>query len=460
MLASCYSKNLDTKDIFDTLNVHECDSYEEHLNKHNVIYLSFNSGEDTFESYKEYKNHFVSRLIFDIKEYCPDVNPNDLLSEMFDTAYKKTGKGFIFIIDEWDYIYNMNFSEDDHKNFLKFLNDIFKDKPYVELAYMTGILPIAKYSSKSTLNTFREFSALKDPQFEDYFGFTHSEVEKLCAKQTRISLEDLEEWYNGYYTSSGTRIYNPRSVVCALEDGECLSYWTNTGKMDDIIDCVQNNVDSVKDDIIKMIEGKTIRTFVSEFTTEKIELNTKEQIFSAMVVLGLLSFYDNRLTIPNRELRIKFADSLKNKIFNKIADIVQKSNEMLFATLDKDTNTMERLIRYAHSKYSSILKYNDENSLSCVITLIYLTALKEYDITREDPAGEGYADFVFKPYKKSKPAFIIELKIDDTPENAIKQIKETNYMQTLDGYTGQKLAVGITYNRKDKKHFVKIEEIQ
>ena len=133
---------------------------------------------------------------------------------------------------------------------------------------------------------------------------------------------------------------------------------------------------------------------------------------------------------------------------------------MLFATLDKDTNTMERLIRYAHSKYSSILKYNDENSLSCVITLIYLTALKEYDIIREEPAGEGYAYFVFKPYKKSKPAFIIELKIDDTPENAIKQIKETNYMQTLDGYTGQKLAVGITYNRKDKKHFVKIEEIQ
>ena len=121
---------------------------------------------------------------------------------------------------------------------------------------------------------------------------------------------------------------------------------------------------------------------------------------------------------------------------------------------------MERLLREAHSDYTSVLKYNNENSLSCVITLIYLTALKRYDIIREEPAGEGYADFVFKPYKRNDTAFIIELKVNDTPDSAIQQIKDTNYMQTLSGYTGRKLAVGISYNKKDKKHFVKIEEME
>ena len=156
--------------------------------------------------------------------------------------------------------------------------------------------------------------------------------------------------------------------------------------------CVQSNIDAVKDDIIKMIEGKSIGILLSDFATEKMDFFTREQIISAMVVLGLLSYHNDRLTIPNRELKIKFADSLKSKVFDKLADIVQKSNEMLFATLDKDTKTMERLLREAHSKYTSILKYNNENSLSCVITLIYLTALKKYDIIREEPAGEGYAD--------------------------------------------------------------------
>jgi hypothetical protein len=324
---------------------------------------------------------------------------------------------------------------------------------------MTGVLPIAKYFSTSFCNMFpNEHTAFGDRKYDHYFGFTEPEVEELCKKQTEVSMQELKDWYDGYFTHDGIHLYNPRSVNYALSNGYCDNYWTNTGKMDEIIDCVKNNVDSVKDDIIKLIEGKSIGMFINSFATETMEFNTKDQIFSAMVVLGLLSYHNDRLTIPNRELRIKFADSLKHKSFNKIADIVQKSNEMLFATLDKDTKTMEKLIREAHSLYSSVLKYNDENSLSCVITLIYLSALKEYDIIREHPTGEGYADFVFKPYNRNYPAFIIELKVNDTPENAIKQIKETNYIKALIGYTGKKLLVGITYNKKDKKHAIKIEE--
>jgi len=465
MLASYYAKNIDTKNIFDKLNVSKCNSYEEHLNKHNVIFISFNTESNNFSTYKEYKEYFVSRLISDIREYCTDVNPNDLLSDMLDSVYKKTGQGFIFIIDEWDYIFDMNFSDDEKKNFLMFLTDILKDKSYVEFAYMTGILSIAKHSSKSTLNMFKEFSALQDDLYGHFFGFTEKEVTALCKKQSALSLEELSEWYNGYYLDDNTKIYNPRSIVCALESGKCRSYWTNTGKMDDIIECVQKNVDSVKEDIVRMINGEEIRITLSGFSSEKMEFNTKEQIFSAMVILGFLSYHKKYLRIPNTELRMKFADSLKNKIFKELSQILEMADDMLNATLVRDTKKMSQILQDAHSKFSSVRHYNDESSIACVITLVYLTAIDEYEILREEPAGVGYADFIFKPRDKVSPAFIIELKKDKTVDEALQQIRAKNYAQRLDDCTGEKFAIGINYmtentNKDDNRHhYVKIEEL-
>ena len=465
MLASYYSNNLDTKETFDKLNISKSPSYKEHLNKHNVIFMSFNTNTYKFKSYEEYLNYFESNLISDIIEYCPDVNPNDLLSDMLNTAYEKTGKGFIFIIDEWDYIFDMNFSDDEKKNFLMFLTDILKDKSYVEFAYMTGILPIAKHSSKSTLNMFVEFSAIEDDLYGHFFGFTEEEVAALCKKQSALSLEELSEWYNGYCLNDNTKIYNPRSIVCALESGKCRSYWTNTGKMDDIIECVQKNVDSVKEDIVRMINGEEIRITLSGFSTEKMEFDTKEQIFSAMVILGFLSYHKKYLRIPNTELRMKFADSLKNKIFKELSQILEMADDMLNATLVRDTEKMSRILQDAHSKFSSVRHYNDENSIACVITLVYLTAIDEYEILREEPAGVGYADFIFKPRDKVSPAFIIELKKDKTVEEALQQIRAKNYTQKLDDCTGEKFAIGINYmtentNKDDNRHhYVKIEEL-
>ena len=465
MLASYYTNNLDTKEIFDKLKISKCDSYMEHLNKHNVIYMSFNAKTYKLNTYKEYINYFESRLISDLIELCPDIEHSDFLSEMLDAAYKKTGKGFIFIIDEWDYIYDLDFSEEDNKNFLQFLTDIFKDKPYVELAYMTGILPIAKYSSKSTLNTFKEYSALEDPLFENYFGFTQEEVNVLCSKQDKISLDDLKEWYNGYYTSSGIKIYNPRSVVCALEDGVCRSYWTNTGRMDGIISCIQSDIDNVRKDILDMLEGNALYTDLPTFTTEKIELNTKEQIFSAMVILGFLSYHDSWLTIPNKELKIKFVETLKSEIFGEFARVIRNSNDLLKATITKDTETMAELLKDAHSLYSSTQTYNKESTLASIVQIAYLTALKKYAIHREFKSGEGYADFVFIPNKKSDTAFILELKVDSTPEEALKQIKNKNYIQSLRNCVGPKLAIGISYNSENtnkddnRRHYIKIEEL-
>lgn len=461
MMLSCYySKNADFKTLFDKLEISKSGSYLEHLNKHNVIYITFNSNASDSKTYSDYIEFYKTRLIRDIIEAYPNVNNNDTISEMLKQAYDETGGSFIFILDEWDYIFNNNlFSEDDRKKFLRFLEDLLKDKPYVEFAYMTGVLPIAKYSQGSALNMFREYNILNDKIYYKYFGFTLDETKKLCDKQHEVTFDKLKEWYDGYKTYLGDDIFNPRSVVCALSDGVCQSYWTNTGPMDEIGYYIENNVEEVRNDIVQMVAGIPVNIHLEGYSAEQVRLNTRDEILSAMAVYGFLSYHNETLTIPNKELRMKFDYTLRNHQMGEISKLVLKSNQMLEATLKKDTKTMEKLIQEAHDINIPVIKYNDENSLACIITLVYLSARTKYKIVREMPAGIGFADFIFYPNDKSKPAFIIELEKDSTPDEALKQIKEKRYPLALKDYTGQKFAVGITYNSKQKQHHVKIEEI-
>lgn len=462
MLACYYSKNADFKALFDRLEISKSESYLEHLNKHNVIFITWCNPTKEYKTFDEYMDGFIHQLILDLKEEFPNakINNTDAIGKIFEDIYTQTGESFIFILDEWDYIFNNNlFESEDREKFLEFLKKLLKDKPYVELAYMTGVLPIAKYSSGSALNMFDEYTFLNDMNFDKYFGFTNSETEKLCKKQDKLSLNELKEWYDGYKTQGGHEVYNPRSVAFALRKGVCQSYWTNTGPMDEISYYIENNVEEVRNDIVQMVSGIPVNIHLEGYGAEQINLNTRDEILSAMTVYGFLSYHDETLTIPNKELRMKFDYALKNHQMGEISKLVLKSNQMLEATLRKDTDTMEKLIQEAHDINIPIIKYNDENSLACIVTLVYLSARTKYKIVREMPAGIGFADFIFYPNNKSKPSFIIELKKDSTPEEALKQIKEKRYALALKDYTGQKLAVGITYDSKQKQHHVKIEEI-
>lgn len=462
MLASYYSKNADFKKLFDSLEISKSHSYPEHLNNHNVIFITWSNPTKEYKNFNEYMNGFTPQLISDLKEEFPNaqIDVNDSLGKIFDDIYAQTGESFIFILDEWDYIFNNNlFESKDKEEFLEFLRKLLKDKPYVELAYMTGVLPIAKYSSGSALNMFDEYTFLNDDAYDKYFGFTNPEVEKLCLKQDKLSINELRDWYNGYKTCGGYEIYNPRSVAFALRKGRCKSYWTNTGPMDEILYYINSDIDSLKNDIIGMVSGIPLEIKLKGYGAEQIELNNRNQILSAMTIYGFLSYYNKKLVIPNKELRIKFDESLEDKSMGEISKLVLKSNEMLKATIKKDTNTMEKIIQEAHDLNIPIIKYNDENSLACIIALSYLSARDSYKIVREMPAGIGFADFIFYPDDKTKPAFIIELKKDSTADEALKQIKEKRYALALKDYTGQKLAIGISYDSKQKQHHVKIEDI-
>ena len=95
-----------------------------------------------------------------------------------------------------------------------------------------------------------------------------------------------------------------------------------------------------------------------------------------------------------------------------------------------------------------------------------MQAREYYDIRQEDRSGKGYADFIFYPYNRADDGIIVELKVDDTVDNAIQQIKDRQYARNFEGKLGEKpkctgriLAVGISYDRKDenKRHACKVE---
>ena len=319
-------------------------------------------------------------------------------------------------MDEWDAIFHMSFvTQEDQEAYLLFLKSLLKGKAYVELAYMTGVLPIAKYSGGSELNMFLEYDMATKRKFSEYFGFSDSEVDKLFeiyqkgTEEPAITREELRIWYDGYCTAKGGRLYNPRSVVCALTDNELSNYWTSSGPYDEIFYYIRNNIQDVRDDIVLMVSGERVPIALLGYAVTGTELKTKNQIYSAMVVYGLLTYENKTVFIPNKELMDKFNELLlNNDSLGYVYSLARESERMLAATLAGDTDTMADILAFAHDTESPILSYNSETELAAVVNLVYLGARDRYRVEREDKAGKGYVDFIFYPEIKSADAVILE----------------------------------------------------
>ncbi|WP_310602438.1 AAA family ATPase [Anaerosporobacter sp.] len=476
MIGAFFGKVFDGKDIFNTLKISESENYKKHINQHNIIYIDFSEIPEKCSSYDEYISRFLDGLKKDLHDAYPQIVTDshkavwDILTEIF----QKTMHRFIFIIDEWDAPFHMPFiSNEDHQKFLIFLKALFKDKVYVEFVYMTGVLPIAKYSSGSELNMFLEYDMAMSERFSEYFGFSDLEVDTLykiydkSVKKAKITREDLRIWYNGYHTAAGERLYNPRSIVSSLADNQLKSYWTSSGPYDEIFYYIRNNIEAIRDDLVLMISGEGVKAEIQNYAAASMQLNTKNEIYSAMVVYGLLTYDDEtgEVFIPNQEIMNQFKKLLMSKdSLGYVYRLANESEKMLKATLRGDTKTMAEILKFAHDTESPIFSYNSEIELSAVVNLVYLAARNEYRVEREDKAGKGFVDFIFYPERRNADAFLLELKIDSTPEEAIEQIKQKDYTLCFKGklgekekYTGNILAVGISYNRKTKEHSCKVE---
>lgn len=477
MIAAFLGKGSDSRDVFDSLHISKSELYDENINKHNVIFIDFSEMDDECSSYSDYIASIKALLREDLHEAYPNINyrTNAPVSEDLKRIYEYTGEKFVFVLDEWDSIFYKDFvNENEKSKYLIFLKNLLKDKPYVEFAYMTGILPIAKYSSGSELNMFIEFTMAKSPAFCEYFGFTETEVDELHGrylaktKNPKVTREGLRYWYNGYLTALKERVYNPRSVVYALRFNSLESYWTSSGPYDEIFYYIKRNVADVRSDLALMIAGESVPAKIQEYAATSQNLSTKDEIFSAMVVYGFLSYENGRVFIPNKELMDKFADMIvKEKSLGYIYNLAKASDRMLAATCAGDTDTMAEILEYAHDTEVPLISYNSETELSAIVNLVYLSARDYYDIRREDKAGKGYVDFIFYPKTdKSADCIILELKINHTAAEAVQQIKDRNYALRFKGrlgeepqYTGRILAVGIGYYKAEKKHECVVETI-
>lgn len=474
MIGAFFGKTGRTDKLFDNLAVSNYPEHKLHLNRHDVIYIDFSRAPKDCKNYAQYIARIENGIMEDLIAAYPDcgLNKEDSVWDALQKIYEQTDNKFLFVLDEWDAVFHMPFiSAEDRQEYLLFLKWMLKDQSYVEFAYMTGVLPIAKYSSGSELNMFAEYDMATSERFSEYFGFSDTEVDYLYdiyqnkVTDSKFSREELRIWYDGYYTATGCRLYNPRSVVLALTDNQLRNYWTSSGPYDELFYYIRHNIEDVRDDLALMVSGERVPAAIGQFAASSMEINSREQIYSAMVVYGLLTYKDGEVLIPNKELMDKFNELLLSKdSLGYIYNLARKSEQMLRATIAGDTKIMEEILQYAHNTEAPILSYNNEAELSAIVNLCYLSARNKYRVEREDKAGKGLVDFIFYPKRRNEDCIILELKADSTPDEAIAQIKNKNYALRFKGklgegpqYTGRILAVGIGYSKKTKEHSCRVE---
>ena len=464
MLTAYYSKGCDSKELFINLKIEQNIDFDRNLNMYNVFHINMVDFFRETKSIQESLDYLQRRLLHELKKEYSDVDCFDWtdLPSVCDEIFSEKKIPFVFIIDEWDCIFRMKQNDSNsQKEYLNFLRALLKDHSYVALAYMTGILPIKKYGEHSALNMFDEFSMTNQGSLAEFTGFTEDEVKSLC-EQYDMPFATTKKWYDGYNLND-ISIYNPRSVVKAMTERTYDDYWTKTETYEAIRTYIEMNYNGLRDTLIDLIAGERKQIDTTTFVNDMVTFKIKDDVLTLLIHLGYLGFdfKTKEVFIPNHEIRQQFISTVRVLGWNDIIRSLQLSEQLLQATLQMDEETVADIVEQVHEENTSIIKYNDENSLSCVLSLAYYSAKRDYNMYRELASGRGFADLVFVPKPTClTPAFIIELKWNQSADSAIDQIKQKNYVNCLKSYSGDVILVGITYDKKfSKQHTCKIEKI-
>ena len=467
MLNAYYSKGCDSKALFSDLKIASSPDFESHLNQHDVIYLDMTEFADNKDNGNKYLENLNTDVVSELKDIYRDFFDKDK-SYSLPEAIRCLKKRFIFIIDEWDFVFreypnNSTLQE----NYIDLLRALFKGagERFVNLAYITGILPIARYNTQSALNNFSEYTMLNSGPFSQYYGFTENEVKTLCEKY-KLDFETTKFWYDGYKVGVYD-LYNPNSIIELAKHGVYKSYWSATAAYDLVKEAINLNFEGLKDDIIKLCSGTSIRIYdIESFNTAEKNFPNKDSIYVYLVHLGYLGYNDEESTIyvPNEETRRELLHSVRDNHWPQYEGALKLSEQVVLATENKDTETVANLLAKVHEDKVPVLEYNSESALRYVVLIAYLAAEKDYLAPlNEFPTGKGFADIVYLPKKvskKGKPALIIELKKDASAKVALEQIKERDYVSRVKEYTDNMLLIGINYDSKSKQHSCIIEKYQ
>ena len=470
MLTAHYSKGADSEKMFSGLEISKAADFRKHLNKYDLIHIDVQWFLANCAKADDVVAFITESILDELRTIYPCVLPSEEISlpDALSRIREKTGQKFVVIIDEWDVlIRDAAANSKVQKEYINFLRGMFKGTEptrYIQLAYLTGILPVKKETTQSALNNFDEFTMLSAGNLAPYIGFTEDEVRNL-SEEYQQDFHEVKRWYDGYLLKD-CQVYNPRAVVSVMLKGEFKSYWSETASYEAIVPLINMNYDGLKTSIIEMLSGASVKVNTATFKNDTENIKSRDDVLTYMIHLGYLGYDQTRKTafVPNEEIRQELTTAVESKAWNEMILFQQESEKLLDATLEMDCPVVSAQIEKIHNEYVSVIQYHNENSLSSVLAIAYLSAMQYYfKPVRELPSGRGFADFVFIPkpeYKSDYPALVVELKWNQNAQTAMQQIKDRKYPDSVLEYTGDILLVAINYDKDKKEHQCMIEQYE
>ncbi|MDR1532534.1 MAG: AAA family ATPase [Clostridiales bacterium] len=414
MLMAYYGRACDSKALFSGLASAGHPDFETHLNQYNVIFLNMQPFLSKTDNMTKFVGYLTKKVLAEFEKAYPALQSAgcECLTDALEAVFNEAETPFVFIIDEWDCVFReYRNDEKAQEAYLDFLRDLLKDRPYVALAYITGILPIKKYGTHSALNMFDEFSMTDPGPLAQYAGFTHDEVRRLCEAY-QMDYDEMAHWYNGYRFPDIPAVYCPQSVTAALLKKRFNTYWTKTETYEALKIYAELNYKGLKDAIVRLLAGGKEKIDTRTFTNDMVTFASSDDVLTLLIHLGYLGYDQDtgEVFIPNKEIAGEFVSAMRGAGWHEVIRAVNASDDLLRATWRGDSEAVARYIEAAHDE-TSHLAYNDENALAYTVSLAYYSAREYYTIIREMPADKGYADMVFLPRKAhvNKPAMLVEL---------------------------------------------------
>lgn len=471
MLCAYYDCSCDSHALFDDKEIARTEGYLKHLNQYYVINLDItgfiSEAKRRQIPLSDVPNEIVNAVHKELRDMVPEISVGERLTDDLIRCVEKTGRKFVFVIDEWDALIREAKNDREIQTiYLNLLREWFKNSNFtprvVAAAYMTGILPIKKDGSQSAISDFREYTILAPGRFVEYTGFTEKEVYSLCAKHG-MSFEKLKQWYDGYDFAGIGAIYNPYSVMCAIQNHRIGSYWQKTSAAESLMAYINMDFEGLQETIACLIAGEDVEVKTDGFENDFETFKSKDDVLTLLIHLGYLTWHEEEQTarIPNEEVRLEFEKILAGINVNaKWVELIRQSQKLLDDTIAGKADEVSKAIEDIRNTQYAPTFYNDEQALRYVIKFAYIAAIEQYLKIEELPSGRGIADVVYLPKRRSTlPALVVELKWNKSSEGAIEQIKEKNYPAVIKDYGGEILLVGINYDEKLKTHSCVIERI-
>lgn len=460
--------------LFKGLAIENDPSSMQHQGQYPVIFLTFKSCKSSTiekclseirrllkELYLEHQAIVYPKLSHNqqkdydmIIEKSGDSHWEHALSFLMQLLHQQTGKQVIVLLDEYDAPIHAGqehgYYEEIVLSMKMLLGNALKDNSDLEKGIVTGVLRVAKESIFSDLNNLDVFSLL-DLEFQDHFGFTEVEIERLIKDFSVKEAETLKNWYNGYLFGEQV-IYNPWSVLSFISRKRKLPrpYWINTASqflLRALITCTKPEFQAK---IETLLAGDTITSPLHENIVLRDLEYSEQNIWSLLVFSGYLKpvkvipqrhlpLYE--LAIPNLEVYSFYEETLKEWLQQKVGS--QRLQELLAALTKTDFKTFGELLK---EMVLAILSYHDtagdepEKVYHAFVLGLLTHLMDRYVIRSNRESGYGRYDVLMIPLKPEEPGFIFEFKKvnhstdkneDDAMKSALKQIQDKQYAVEL-----------------------------